>query len=223
MNEKPLHAALKEWYAQPGDRFEVSVDGFVVDLVRDDLLIEVQTRNFAAIRDKLIVLVTRHPVRLVCPIPSQKWIVRLDGNGSGVLGRRRSPRRGVLPDLFGELVHLPRLIEHPNFSLEVLLTHEEEVRRRDARRGWRRGGLVIHERRLLQVVGRHLFKTPQEIAALIPSALADPFTTGDLAAALGRSPWLAGRMAYCLRELGLIVPLGKRGRSLFYERVKSDK
>ena len=29
LNEKPLHAALKEWYAQPEDRFEVSVDGFV--------------------------------------------------------------------------------------------------------------------------------------------------------------------------------------------------
>ena len=34
LNEKPLHAALKEWYAQPEDRFEVSVDGFVIDVVQ---------------------------------------------------------------------------------------------------------------------------------------------------------------------------------------------
>ena len=39
LNEKPLHAALKAWYAQPGDRLEVAVDGFVVDIVRGDLLI----------------------------------------------------------------------------------------------------------------------------------------------------------------------------------------
>jgi hypothetical protein len=34
LNEKPLHAALKEWYARPEDRFEASVDGFVIDVVR---------------------------------------------------------------------------------------------------------------------------------------------------------------------------------------------
>ena len=52
LNEKPLHASLKEWYAQPGDRFEVAVDGFVIDIVRDDLLLEIQTGNFASIKSK---------------------------------------------------------------------------------------------------------------------------------------------------------------------------
>jgi len=61
LNEKPLHASLKQWYARPGDRFEVPVDGFVIDIVRrresegsEDLLIEIQTRNLAAINSKLI-------------------------------------------------------------------------------------------------------------------------------------------------------------------------
>jgi hypothetical protein len=36
-------ASLKKWYAQPGDRFEVPVDGFVIDIVRDDLLLDIQT------------------------------------------------------------------------------------------------------------------------------------------------------------------------------------
>ena len=35
LNEKPLHAALKEWYASPGDRFEVPVDGYLVDIMPD--------------------------------------------------------------------------------------------------------------------------------------------------------------------------------------------
>ena len=41
-NEKPLHAALKAWYARAGDRLEVQVDGFIIDIVRDGLLIEIQ-------------------------------------------------------------------------------------------------------------------------------------------------------------------------------------
>src|SRR5215208_3427729 len=68
LNEKPLHASLKQWYARPGDRIEVPVDGFVIDIVRDDLLIEIQTRNFASLKSKLTKLARSHPVRLVYPI-----------------------------------------------------------------------------------------------------------------------------------------------------------
>jgi hypothetical protein len=76
LNEKPLHASLKHWYARPGDRLEVTVDGFVIDIVRDDLLIEIQTCNFPSIKSKLTDLVRCHRVRLVYPIDQEKWIVR---------------------------------------------------------------------------------------------------------------------------------------------------
>ena len=64
MQEKSLHAALKAWYARPGDRFEVEIGGYVIDLVQDGLLIEIQTGNFSSIRNKLNALLPDHPVRL---------------------------------------------------------------------------------------------------------------------------------------------------------------
>jgi hypothetical protein len=76
MQETKLHSALKDYYSIPGAAQEVLVDGFWIDVVQDDLLIEIQTRNFAAIRNKLIALVEKHPVRLVHPIAQEKWIVR---------------------------------------------------------------------------------------------------------------------------------------------------
>ena len=78
LNEKPLHAALKTWCARPGDRFEETVDGFVVDILRGELLIEIQTKNFAAMKRKLYQLVPHHPVRLVYPIARERWIVKLE-------------------------------------------------------------------------------------------------------------------------------------------------
>ena len=100
MSEKALHLALKQWYAQPDDRFEVPVDGFVIDIVRDNLLVEIQTGNFAAIKRKVKTLVKDHPLRLVYPIPKDKWIVRLAKDGSGdVLGRRKSPKHGAVEHL----------------------------------------------------------------------------------------------------------------------------
>src|ERR1044072_4466608 len=129
VNEKPLHASLKQWYARPGDRFEVPVDGFVIDIVRDDLLIEIQTGNFSAIKSKLNNLARSHRVRLIYPIVQEKWIIRsATGNGARSI-RRKSPKRGRMEDLFWELVSIPQLLSNPNFSLEVLMISQEEVRR----------------------------------------------------------------------------------------------
>jgi hypothetical protein len=218
LNEKPLHAALKEWYAQPGDRFEVPVDGFVVDIVRGDLLIEIQTANFSAIKRKLTKLTPHHPVRLVYPIAREKWIVKPAKDGNGQLGRRKSPKRGALEQVFGELIRFPHILSNPNFSLDVLLIQEEQVRHYDGKRGWRRKGWVTHERRLLQVVDNQLFETPADMAALLPSGLVEPFTTADLAAAIAKPRWLARKMAYCLRKMGTITPTGKRRNAILYTR-----
>jgi hypothetical protein len=218
LNEKPLHAALKEWYARPDDRFEVPVDGFVVDIVRGDLLVEVQTGSFSGIKRKLAVLAARHPVRLVYPIAREKWIVKLAPNRHDRLSRRKSPKRGAFEHVFVELVSFPQLLSDPNFSLDVLLIQEEESRRYDGKRGWRRRGWVTHERRLLEVVGRRLFETPADMGALLPATLVEPFTTAELAAAIARPRWLAQKMAYCLREMGVIAPVGKRGNAILYTK-----
>ncbi len=48
LNEGALHAQLKDWYRRRGDRVEQLVDGFVIDLVRGELLVEIQTGSFAS-------------------------------------------------------------------------------------------------------------------------------------------------------------------------------
>ncbi len=218
LNEKPLHAALKEWVALPGDRLEVPVDGYVIDIVRGDLLIEIQTSSFASIKAKVSDLVVRHRLRLVYPIALQKWLTKLLPDDTGRPSRRKSPKRGSVEDLFRELVSLAPLIRHPNFSLEVLLIQEEEIRRYDARRAWRRRGWVTEERRLLGVVDRRLLTSAADILALLPPDLPEPWTTSDLAAALRKPRRLAQQMAYCLRVMGAIDPVGKQGNAILYTR-----
>ncbi len=217
LNEKPLHAALKEWYARPGDRLEVSVDGFVIDVVQGALLVEIQTGNFASLKSKLTELTRAHPVRLVYPIAQEKWIVKLaKKDGSGPTNRRKSPKQGKVEDVFWELVSFPELLRSPNFSLEVLLIQEEEVRRYEGKHRWRRRGWVTEERRLLEVVQRRLFETPADVRALLPMGLREPFTTEDLADATDCRRKLAQKMAYCMRKMGVIERVGKRGRANLY-------
>jgi len=219
LNEKPLHASLKDFYAEEGDRFEVPLDGYCIDLVRGELLVEFQTANFGAMRRKLTALLPDHRVRLVHPIAAQKWIVRTS-RGGRVLSRRKSPKHGCIDHVFEELVYLPDMLADPNFSLEVLMVHEEEVRRQD-RRKWRRGGWATMERRLLEIVDRWVFETPADLADLLPGDLPEPFTTADLAKALGKPQWLTQKMAYCLRHAGAIAIQAKRGNAYLYVRSTS--
>jgi hypothetical protein len=223
LKESSLHAALKEWYARPGDQFEVPVDGFVIDILRDALLIEIQTRNFSALKAKLARLVERYPLRLVYPVAKEKWIVRLDPTGGRQLSRRKSPRRGTVEHLFLELVRIPALVNHPNFSLEVILTKEEELWRDDGQGSWRRKGWSIADRRLLDVVQSVPLNNPADFLALLPETLPRPFTTRDLARSLGQPAYLAGKMAYCLRRMGAIETIGKRGRSYLYMDTGGDR
>jgi predicted DCC family thiol-disulfide oxidoreductase YuxK len=221
-NEGPLHAALKAWYAQPGDACEVPVDGFVIDIVRGDLLVEIQTRGFTALKDKLATLIRAHPVRLVYPIAREKWIVKLADDGEKQLSRRKSPKHGSVEQIFDELVSIPHLLAQPNFTFEVIFIHEEEVRRHDARRGWRRKGWVTHERRLVKVVGQQQFTSPEDVRALIPAALAEPFTSADLAHLIPGGLRRAYKMIYCLRAMNLLTQVGKRGRAALYRQTRSN-
>jgi len=214
LNEKPLHAALKDAYAQPGDELEAPVDGYCIDLVRGELLVEFQTTGFTPIRRKLETLAGDHPVRLVHPIAAATWLVKQDGQGREV-SRRKSPKRGCIDDVFEVLVGAPKLLASENFSLEVVMIHEEQVRRHSPR-ARRRGGWVTHERRLLDIVDRWVFETPAHLADLLPNGLADEFTTADLAARMHKPRWLTQKMAYCLRECGAITAVGKQGRAVLY-------
>ena len=221
INEKPLHASLKQWYARPGDRFEVPVDGFVIDIVRDDLLIEIQTRNFAAINTKLRKLTQSYDVRLVYPVVQEKWIVRSASANGGRTVRRKSPKRGRLEDLFRELVSIPQLLSNPKFSLEVLMIREEEVRRYEAKRKWRRKGWVIEGRRLVDVLDRRFFRDSTDWLAFVPDGL-QAFTTKDLATVADTNRDLAQKMAYCLRQARMIELIGRQGRANLY-RVANDQ
>jgi hypothetical protein len=219
LNEKSLHAELKQWYSRPGDLIEGQVDRFAVDIVRGDLLIEIQTRNLFSIRSKLKKLLKSHPVRLIYPIAQDKWIVRQSRNGRRTLSRRKSPKHGVIESVFEELVSIAQLLAHPNFSLEAVFIQEEEIRRLGSARNWRRKGWGTYERRLLRVVNRRLFETPQDMLALIPANLSEAFTSTDLAEAIGQPVWLAQKMTYCLRIMGALAISGKRGRSILHVRA----
>jgi hypothetical protein len=209
LNEGALHAQLKDWYRRPGDRLEQRVEGYVIDLVRGDLLVEIQTGGFAPLRRKLDALTELGPVRLVAPVALTRRVIRLTPDGE-VVSARRSPRRGRLEDVFARLVSFPGLLCRPTFELEVVLTHQDELRAQGIARAYRRRGWAVVGRKLASVEGTVRIACPADAARLLPDGLPEQFDTAELAEAAGVSRRLAQQMSYCLRAMGALEPVGKR-------------
>lgn len=216
LRESSLHAALKQWLQRPGDGVEVVVDGFTIDLVRDDRLLEIQTRGFGSLKRKLTRLLEGHRVELIHPIAVDKWIVRVDAEGA-IVRRRKSPKRGRVEAVFAELVSLAELITHPHFSLTVMLVQLDEIWIDDGRGSWRRRHWSIADRRLLSVSDSVAFADANDYRRLVPPTLSQSFTTRELATALRIPHMLAQKMAYCLRAAGVLQVVGRRGNARVYE------
>ncbi len=219
MGEKSLHNQIKNWYSKPGDQLEVSLNKYIIDIIRDELFIEIQTRNFSAIKEKLNHLLKDHKIRLIYPISLLKWIVRINRDGETVKSRRRSPKKGRLEDLFNELVYIPKLLSNPNFEIEVLFIHSEDIFLDDGKGSWRRKRWSLSDRRLLKVISSQIIKTPKNFQGIITDPIEDGFTTRQLAKQKKLPINLARKTVYCMRKMGLIKETGKKGRSPEYSKT----
>ena len=218
MNEFSLHSEIKKWYSLPGDKFEVRLGNYIVDILRGDLIIEVQTKNFSVIRAKLETLIKNYKVRLVYPLPEQKRITHISKDNT-VTSQRKSPRKGRLTDLFRELVMIPQMIGEDNFSMEILFIDEEEVRCEDGKGSWRRRGASIKDRKLMAVNDRVLFGKKTDFLKVLPNGLNRVFTNRELANLSKISIRTARQITYCLRKSGLIQITERKGRELAFQKV----
>jgi hypothetical protein len=213
LNEGSLHAALKARYAQPGDRFEVALNGFVIDIQRADRLIEIQTSAFGAMGRKFDRLLDEHRILLVHPIAAETYLER-PGKTT-----RKSPRRRHLLSIFEELVSVPTLIDHPNLTLEIALVSVTEVQRADRRMRRGRGGFRTIDRTLRAVLETRRFESAADLAALLPADLPVEFTTAHLAQGARVPRRLAQQMAFCYRALNVIREIDRTKAGIRYTRT----
>jgi len=208
LNEGTLHAALKRRYASPGDAFEVALEGFVIDLVKNpgtknESLVEIQTGSFAKLGNKLDRLLPANRLLLVHPI-AVKTVLERPGGYS-----RQSPKRGSIYSLFDELVSIPTLLDHPNLRLDVVLHNQIRKQVHDPQLRRRRGGFRTVDRHLTDIVDIQEFKEVGDLMRLLPSTLPEPFTTKDIATHAGCGRDAAQRLAFCFRAVSLIEEVGR--------------
>ena len=89
------------------------------------------------------------------------------------------------------------------------MTKEEEIRCKDGKGSWRRKGISIVDRKLLEVVEKVTFKESKDFLIFLPEELPRSFTNKDLAKTLKVTVFKARKITYCLRKMKIIKEVGK--------------
>jgi hypothetical protein len=201
------------------DKTELKLEGYVIDIVKKTVLVEIQTKNFLKIKPKLKKLLIKHKVRLVHNIPSIKWIIKTDRNGN-IISKRKSSKKGNLYHVFNELIYLVDIAPEPKFSLEIVITEEEEIRQDDGKGSWRRKGVSIKDRKLIGIIEKKKINKLEDYLKFLPDDLQVPFSTKDISKELKVSIYLARKIVYFYKKTKLIRCTGKIGNLLLYKKKK---
>lgn len=219
LNEKSIHATLKNFYAPYAAHQEIKVYGYVADIMIDHEIIEIQTRNFHAMRKKLEVFLPDYEVTIVYPIAHTKWLFWINEDTGEVTKKRKSPKTGTLYQIVPELYRIKPFLSHPNLHLIMPLMAVEEYRllngwSHDKKRGsTKQDGIPLH------LVDEVYLTKLSDYAQFLPLDLPVPFTTKELAALAKIPSSYAVTLLNILHHLGIVNRVGKKGNAYLYEKA----
>ncbi len=207
--EYSLHDALKELYKADTGKTEVKIENYIIDVVKNSSLIEIQTRNFSQIREKLMnLLQLNYSITLVHPIYEEKiFKTQIEDQ----ISIRRSPKKDNLFEMFNELVYIPELIKYPKFTLEIVFTKIEIQRKRIKQNKYK-----VADKKLLEITRTFRFTKPEDFLFLIPYELQHKLTTKSLMTRLGIHYNLASKIIYFLAKIEVIKQIQKEGNLKVY-------
>lgn len=216
LGEKTLHAVLKAYYEPDTESHEIKIGRYVADIVGENGIIEIQTRNLDKLRKKLEAFLSVAHVTVVYPVAAVKWLIWVDPITGELTKPRKSPRRGVAQDAFPELYKIRPLLAHPNLSIRIVLMEINEYRYRN---GWSvdgKKGSTRCDRIPCALVREIVLHTPSDYRQLLPDGLPSPFTARDYQKAAKIRLSHAQTTLLLLYELGAADRVGKCGNAFLY-------
>lgn len=218
LNEKTVHAVLKDFYACSKDNEEVMISGFIADVYRNGKIIEIQTKQFGNLKKKLGVFLSEYPVQIVYPLSYKNRIIWIDPETGEESGNSRLTTRGSVYCVFEEVFRILDFIKDPNISLTVLLLETKETRLLDGIRRNRKVKATKVDKFPVSLIDKYEFNDYRDFFSLIPPNL-DSFTVKDFAKAAKIPEGTASMTLRVLYELKLVDRIGKGSHGAYIYEV----
>ncbi len=217
LGEKSVHAVLKEYIDPRPLCHEVPVGPYVADVCNEEGFFEIQTRDFARLREKLDFLLEKAPVTVVYPVAGRKWVIWVEADGS-LSPRRRSPKSPTAAAILPELYKLKAMLPKPGLRFWVTVLEVEDYRLKDGDGEDRKKGATKFDRLPVSLLDEVWLEEPRDFLKLVPESLPEEFGAREFSKAARMSLSGARAAVNVLRALDVLHLAGKKGRVYVYRR-----
>jgi hypothetical protein len=217
LSEKTVHAILKNYYQPDEDYQEIPIENYVADIYQDGEIIEIQTRQFNKMRNKLSAFLPLYPVTIVYPIPREKWVIWIDEESGELSKPRKSPAKGTRYTIFPELYKIKMYLKDPNLRLKLVLMDMEEYKLLNGWSSDKKKGSSRYDRIPTQLVEEIEISCMEDYMQFVPYELEGQFTVREFGKAAHIPAKLAGIVVNILNYMGTIERTGKQGKAYLYE------
>lgn len=216
LSEKTVHAILKNFYQPDEDHQEIPIENYIADIYADGEIMEIQTRQFNKMRNKLNVFLPLYPVTIVYPIPREKWVIWIDEESGELSKPRKSPKKGTPYTVFPELYKIKMFLKDPKLRLKLVLMDMEEYKLLNGWSNDKKKGSSRYDQIPTELIEEIDIKCPEDYMQFVPYELQDEFTVKEFGKAAHIPSTLAGTVVNILCYMGTIEHVGKRGRAYLY-------
>lgn len=218
LSEKSVHAVLKNYFAPNPEFQEVPIEGYVADIYTGQEIIEIQTRQFNRMRDKLEAFLPICPVTIVYPMAAKKTLVWIDPETGEEVERRKSPKKVSIYEIFDELYKIKFFLTRPNLRIKMVFLELEEHKLLDGYGNDRKKRASKHDRIPLEILSEMNMECVEDYMQFVPfELLEEEFTSKDFAKEAKIHPKYAGVVVHVLHHVGILERVGKQGNSIVYK------
>ena len=204
LSEKTVHGVLKHFFEPDEDCHEVALNGYFADIYNDSGVIEIQTRQFNKLREKLAVFLNYYPVTVVYPMPANKWLSWINPETGETGGRRKSPRHFTIYDSFFELYKIKSYLKNPNLTIKLVLMDVEEYKLLNGWDNSKKRGAWRYDRIPVGIREIVVLEQPEDYMQFVPYELEDGFTSKDFARVCRINKSTAGLALNILNYMGMV-------------------
>lgn len=216
LSEKTLHKTIKNLYEDNQAYQEIKIDGYYVDILKDNNIIEVQTKQFDKFRNKLIYLLDNYDysINVIYPVFNHKVIYYIDEHNNVSLPKN-SPKKLKYPEVFYELYKIKSLLTNDKLKITLLVLDINEYRMKSNNRK----KYVLLDRIPIKLVEEVKLFNKEDYLNLLPNNLKEIFTVKDICELTKCDNKYVSKMVNVLKYIGVIEMIGKEGKRYLY-RIK---
>lgn len=222
LNEKRIHAVLKEYFEPRSKYHEVPYLGYVADIKNASGVIEIQTGSLYPLKAKLSSFLEESNVTLVHPVAAVKYLSWIDPATGDISPRHKSPKQNPVLSSLVNLYYIRQFLAQQRLMIRLVLLEVDEYRYKN---GWSRDGKrgsTRYERIPIDLIDIISLDSPADYLSLLPDSMknANEFTVRDFSEAVKISRRNAYMALSAMTAAGAIKKDRRRGNVDVYTVIE---